>query len=618
MAAKLLFPAQTVGDAFARQYYTILQHSPELVHRFYKDMSKIGRVDSDDGSMLSTTTMNAINEKIQSYGSLKADVKFVDAQESYNDGVMVLVYGSMVNEDESRRNFTQTFFLAPQDNGFYVLNDIFRYVNDDDPDSNEEDGGISPVTSDQESPPIEENHHSEQSNGEVYNSTGELPVEAVKEEFQVEEKFEEKEPVLCSEPRPIEENHHSEQSNGEVYNLSGELPVEVVKEEFQVEEKFEEKEPMPEVVDETPQESWVVVESSPKVEGTSKKSYASVVMKDAPATMSLSTPPKSVSKIKDYQVPVLPAPTSVAVPQSSNGETVVDVNSQDLEGGGHSIYVRNLPRDIAFSAVEQVFQEFGPIRSNGIQILRNRVAFRQGQYPPCFGFVKFETAAAAQSAIEASPIFIEGRKVVIEEKKSTVTRAYSCDGNNPGRYPPGERGGSGLPSEGGRGRNGYEEARGYGGRGDGNKSEFGGKRGGYEEGRGYGGRGDGNKSEFGGRRGGYEEGRGYGGRGDGNKSEFGGRRGGYEGGRGYGGRGDGNRSEFGGRRGGHEGGRGYGGLGDSNKSEFGGRGGGGRGYQTRSEGYQKSDQTGYKSGRMNCGVESSHMSTRARPERVSA
>ncbi|KAH9603682.1 hypothetical protein KSS87_009258 [Heliosperma pusillum] len=435
MAATLFNPAQFVGDVFAKQYYAMLQQSPELVHRFYKDMSEIGRVDTDEGLMSSTTTMKAIDEKIQSYGSLKADIKFVDAQESYRDGVIVLVYGSMVNEDDSRRNFTQTFFLAPQANGYYVLNDIFRYVNDDDLDSNEQHGGLSPVTSDQESP-------------------------------------------------PIEENRISEQSNGEVYNLSGELPVEVVKEEFQVEEKFEEEEPVAVVVDESPQESGLVVESSALVEGTSKKSYASIVMKDAPATMSSSTPPKSVLKIQDRQFPVLPAPNSVSVPPSSKAEAVEDVNNHDPEGGGHFIYVRNLPVNMPSSVVEQVFQEFGPIRSNGIQIRRSRAPIRQGQHAFCFGFVEFETAAAAQNAIEASPIFIEGHKVEVEEKKSTATRGYSYGGNNRGRYHSGGRGGSGFQGEGGRGRGGYEGGRGHGGRWDGNKSEFR-NRGGGGDGRGY-------------------------------------------------------------------------------------------------------------------------------------
>lgn len=30
-----------------------------------------------------------------------------------------------------KRRFSQSFFLAPQENGFFVLNDIFRFVDDD-------------------------------------------------------------------------------------------------------------------------------------------------------------------------------------------------------------------------------------------------------------------------------------------------------------------------------------------------------------------------------------------------------------------------------------------------------------------------------------------------------
>ena len=46
-----------VGNAFAHQYYHILQQSPDLVHRFYQDGSKFGRP-GEDGVMSTTTTMN--------------------------------------------------------------------------------------------------------------------------------------------------------------------------------------------------------------------------------------------------------------------------------------------------------------------------------------------------------------------------------------------------------------------------------------------------------------------------------------------------------------------------------------------------------------------------------
>ena len=53
-----------------------------------------------------------------------------DAQKSYKEGVTVLVTGCLTGKDNLKRKFAQSFFLAPQDNGYFVLNDVFRYVED--------------------------------------------------------------------------------------------------------------------------------------------------------------------------------------------------------------------------------------------------------------------------------------------------------------------------------------------------------------------------------------------------------------------------------------------------------------------------------------------------------
>lgn len=75
--------------------------------------------------------IQAINEKFLSlnYDEYKAEIKSVDAQESLSSGVHVLVTGYMTGKDNIVRNFTQSFFLAPQQRGgYFVLNDMFRYV----------------------------------------------------------------------------------------------------------------------------------------------------------------------------------------------------------------------------------------------------------------------------------------------------------------------------------------------------------------------------------------------------------------------------------------------------------------------------------------------------------
>ncbi|XP_031372889.1 nuclear transport factor 2-like isoform X2 [Punica granatum] len=121
--------ADVVSKAFVLQYYPILHQSPERVHRFYQDIRKLGRPE-ENGIMGITTTMKAIKEKMLSldYGEFSAEISTVDAQDSYNGGVLVLITGYLTGKDNVRRKFTQSFFLAPQHKGYFVLNDIFRYV----------------------------------------------------------------------------------------------------------------------------------------------------------------------------------------------------------------------------------------------------------------------------------------------------------------------------------------------------------------------------------------------------------------------------------------------------------------------------------------------------------
>lgn len=72
--------------------------------------------------------LQAINDKIVSMGIDRAEIKAVDAQESLCGGVSVLVMGHLTGRNSVSRQFVQSFFLAPQEKGYFVLNDILRYV----------------------------------------------------------------------------------------------------------------------------------------------------------------------------------------------------------------------------------------------------------------------------------------------------------------------------------------------------------------------------------------------------------------------------------------------------------------------------------------------------------
>ncbi|CAL9100157.1 unnamed protein product [Musa textilis] len=416
--------AQVVGNAFVQQYYHILQQSPELVYRFYQEGSKLGRPDAH-GAMSSVTTTDAINAKILSMGFVRAETKTVDAQESLGGGVTVLVTGHLTGEDNVKRDFTQSFFLALQDKGYYVLNDIFRFV--------------------------EEVDHQQAHQG----LANDLPSEQGQHDL---------DQTTSSQVEDEEVNEE------EVYNPSDNGEV------------VEEEEPTGVVIDEVPNSSDSTVATAQ--EEMPKKSYASIVkdMNSASVSPPTRAPPKPSSiKAEPQVLPAPPAGSSIkAEPQvlpvppagpasdmPTSCSTTVDSNyTQDAEADGYSIYVKNLPLDATPAQLEEEFRKFGAIKSDGIQVRSHKL---QGF---CFGFVEFEVANAAQSAIEASPIMIGGRPAYVEEKRATGSRGK-------GRFAPGR--GAGFRND-GRGRGNYGGGRGF-GRGDFNtRPDFvgrGGGRGGY-------------------------------------------------------------------------------------------------------------------------------------------
>lgn len=71
----------------------------------------------------------------------------MDAQSSANGGIIIQVIGEMSNKGEPWRKFVQTFFLAEQPNGYFVLNDIFRFLKEEavEDDPSEETDTDAPV-----------------------------------------------------------------------------------------------------------------------------------------------------------------------------------------------------------------------------------------------------------------------------------------------------------------------------------------------------------------------------------------------------------------------------------------------------------------------------------------
>lgn len=101
---------------------------------------------------LLTSPLQAINDRIRELDiqDCKVRVTNVDSQESFKN-IVVQVIGEMSNRAAPHRKFVQTFVLAEQPNGYFVLNDIFRYISDEDedePENEESSGNATTITGD--------------------------------------------------------------------------------------------------------------------------------------------------------------------------------------------------------------------------------------------------------------------------------------------------------------------------------------------------------------------------------------------------------------------------------------------------------------------------------------
>ncbi|KAL1917246.1 uncharacterized protein VTP21DRAFT_4902 [Calcarisporiella thermophila] len=128
-----------VGMMFVHEYYTFVNREPERLHCFYSKKSSM--IHGTEGeSVEQCQGQQEIHKKIieLSFQDCKVKIFNVDSQPSHNGGIVIQVLGEMSNNDGPYRKFAQTFFLAEQPNGYYVLNDIFRYLKESTAEEEEE------------------------------------------------------------------------------------------------------------------------------------------------------------------------------------------------------------------------------------------------------------------------------------------------------------------------------------------------------------------------------------------------------------------------------------------------------------------------------------------------
>lgn len=140
-----------VGWQFVPQYYTYVNKHPNRLHCFYTKTSTFTHgMEGED--VKPCFGQQEIHNKITSIGfqDCKVYIHSVDAQSSANGGIIIQVIGEMSNHGDPWKKFVQTFFLAEQPNGYFVLNDIFRFLKEE---TTEDDASETDATTLVDQPP---------------------------------------------------------------------------------------------------------------------------------------------------------------------------------------------------------------------------------------------------------------------------------------------------------------------------------------------------------------------------------------------------------------------------------------------------------------------------------
>ncbi|ERF72222.1 hypothetical protein EPUS_02109 [Endocarpon pusillum Z07020] len=441
---------QEIGWYFVEQYYTTLSKQPDRIHLFYSKKSQlVTGVEAE--KVLPSVGQKAINEKIKELDiqDCKVRVLNVDSQTSLNN-IVVQVIGVMSNKSAPSKKFVQTFVLTPQTNGYYVLNDIFRYLNDEEDEIIEDEPAQEPT---QEPTQVEEASATPPPATDT--EQGSVNSEAAIE--QVDAKLEE-----------VVESDAPQAVNGASTGSAMEEPVQ---QEAAPEVAEEANVPLP--AENPPEPEHTPAVSPPKAATPapaaeappSKKTWANLVGSKATAIPAVPVPTAVVPSQPKAQKS--PPPPSVQPQQNSttnepgtssgsqsnewqtadHGKKQARPQNKTVSEGNVLGYIKNVTQKIEASRLRSVLEKYGEIK----------------YFDNC-AFVEFATPAGYNAAVAANPHQIGSEQIYVEERRPRPNAfggsnsGFSRGGANVGRgrggaAPPGRTGSQSgsFPKEAGRG-----------------------------------------------------------------------------------------------------------------------------------------------------------------------
>ncbi|KAL3425220.1 NTF2 and RRM domain-containing protein [Phlyctema vagabunda] len=452
-----------VGWYFVEQYYTTLSKSPEKLHLFYGKRSQF--VSGPEAESVPVSVGRAaIQERIRDldFQDCKVRVSNVDSQASF-DNIVIQVIGETSNKSAELKKFVQTFVLAQQPSGYFVLNDIFRYINEEaeeEVEAAQEETG--PLVEDVEMPKAQA----------ATEETSTLDAAVVDQKLEETIETETAAPATNGAEAPEPEVEETPAPAAKEESVTPEAAEKEVEEET-IKEVETPKEPavtpaisrLPSTTKEAAAPAPEKPAAQPKPMSWASRAAAAVVATPKPAVPAAAKAPAATAAAPR----ATPAATQAKPAQAAPAETTAPKDDKDKENAGwqsvgNDAKRQNRPQSISappekegtMGYVKFVTEKVGDSELRAaLSSFGELIYFDINRSKNC-AFVEYKEPAGYQAAAAANPHKVSGEDIYVEPRRPKAG-AYGGNGYNGGR--------GGIAN---RGRGGFEQGRGPPSQGRGN------------------------------------------------------------------------------------------------------------------------------------------------------
>ncbi|KAF4783696.1 NTF2 and RRM domain-containing protein [Colletotrichum scovillei] len=466
-----------VGWYFVEQYYTTLSKNPDKLHLFYGKRSQfVYGMEAEVANV--SVGRQTIQERIKSldFQNSKVRITNVDSQASF-DNIVIQVIGESSIKSAEPKKFVQTFVLAPQPSGYFVVNDILRYINDEEEEEAAPEAEAAP---EEQAAPEEVAEVSAQAEAEEP-KVEQTPEEATGPAIDVDE-VEKKLEEVSAAPQDVASNNGDAEpavpEPAKVAETKVEEPAadpeaaakEIAEEDVTEPEKPADPSPTPVAPTKAPAAAAEPEKPKPapapvpmKPMSWASRAAAAVGPKPVVPLPKTATPPAGQAKAPAPAAPAA-APVKEAAPaadapakEAQAQAAKEDSPSAEWQSVGADSKRQNRPQSISQAPTEN-YGTLGYVKYVTDKVkaedLKGALAahgeltyFDINRQKNC-AFVEFATVAGYQAAAAANPHTVNGENIIVEPRrpKANAYGGSSYSSNTP----------RGNATGGGRGRGGFE------------------------------------------------------------------------------------------------------------------------------------------------------------------